>query len=343
MKIGYVAYSADLSQPADRRRFPYYAARREIEFELADPDRAYDVVVVTPRADLQAWSRYRPGKSKLVYDMVDSYLEIPRADPKALLRGPAKFVAGEARQPFFSYRRSIERILERADAATVATPEQAAAAKPYCANTHPILDFQTAMVRRRKTDYGAGEPLHLVWEGLGENVRWFSEIAPALREVARRRPLVLHLITAIEYGQFLQRFWRRQTSRVASRHFPDVRIYQWSEQMVAPIATACDLAVIPLPLDRPLERAKPESKLVSFWRMALPTVVSSTAAYMRTMRAAGQDLHCSNQHEWTTTVLDLADDENARSRAGQDGRAFAEEQYGDGPLMAAWDRVFESL
>lgn len=87
MRIGYAPYSADLRQPADRRRFPFHAARRRIEFELADPREAYDVVVGTPRADLGAWSRYRPGRSKVVVDIVDSYLDIPRTDPKALLLG----------------------------------------------------------------------------------------------------------------------------------------------------------------------------------------------------------------------------------------------------------------
>ncbi|MGI8873778.1 MAG: hypothetical protein ACR2KP_05530 [Egibacteraceae bacterium] len=343
MRIGYVPYSADLSRPADRRRFPFYASQRGIDYELASPLEAYDVVIVTPRADLELWSRYRPGRSKLVFDMVDSYLEIPRMNPKAVLRGPAKFLAGEARRPLFSYRRAIERILERADAVTVATPEQAAAAWAFCPNTHPILDFQSGLVRRTKSDFGAGSPVHLVWEGLGENVRWFSEIEVALREVAGSHPLVLHLITAIEYAQFVQRFWRRRTARVASSRFHDVRIYQWSEEMVSVIATACDLAVIPLPLHRPLECGKPESKLVSFWRMGMPTVVSSTPAYARVMRAAGQDLHCADQNEWTATLLRLIGDRNARAQAGDGGRAFAEEHYGDKPLIAAWDRVLASI
>ena len=56
-----------------------------------------------------------------VFDLVDSYLDVPRTDLKALLRGPAKFVAREARQPFFSYRRAIERLLERSDAVTCAS------------------------------------------------------------------------------------------------------------------------------------------------------------------------------------------------------------------------------
>ncbi|MDQ3571808.1 MAG: hypothetical protein M3383_02975, partial [Actinomycetota bacterium] len=291
MRIGYAAYSPDLTQPADRRRFPYYARARGIEFELADPSRQYDVVVVTPRADIRGWSRY-PPPGKIVFDIVDSYLAIPRRDAKSLLRGPAKFAAGEAPHPFFSYRGALEAIARRADAVTCATPEQAAQIAPLCPQVHPILDFHTPIVRRVKQDYRAGSPFNLVWEGLGENARWFELISGALAEVNARHPVTLHLVTAVSYRQLMQRFWRRETACVVARHFDDVRIHPWSEETVAEIATGCDLAVIPLPLDRPLEAGKPESKLVSFWRMGLPVVTSSTPAYERAMAAAGQALHC---------------------------------------------------
>ena len=155
--------------------------------------------------------------------------------------------------------------------------------------------------------------------------------------------MVLHLITAIEYRELAQRFWRRRTSRIAARHFDHVRLYQWSEEMVSVIATACDLAVIPLPLDRPLERGKPESKLVSFWRMGMPTVTSSTPAYMRAMREAGQDLHCDSEGKWAEVLLRLIEDPEEREQAAMAGRAFAEREYGDERLLEAWDRVLESL
>jgi glycosyltransferase involved in cell wall biosynthesis len=343
MRVGYAPYASDLSQPGDRRRFPFYASRRGIEFQVADPSRAYDVVIVTPRADLTRWSAYRPGRSKLVFDMVDSYLDIPRTDPKAILRGPAKFLAGEARHPFFSYRKAIERVLERSDAAVCATPEQTAAVALLCPNVHAILDFVSEVVRGVKEDYRAGSPFHLVWEGLGTNVRWFSQIQGALARVKQRHPLMLHLITHLEYREFVQRFGRRQTSRVAARYFDNVRVYQWSVEMLSVIATACDLAVIPLPLDRPLLRGKPETKLVGFWRMGIPTVASATPAYVRTMRAAGQDLHCPSEEAWVDTLLRLIEDEEARRGAGRRGRAFADRHYGDERLLEAWDRVFESL
>jgi hypothetical protein len=343
MKVGYAPNSPDLRAPADRRRFPYYAERRGIRFELADAGRDYDVVVVTPRADLRVWSRYRPGKAKLVFDIVDSYLAIPRTNPKAILRGPAKFAAGEARHPFFSYRRALEAMMARADVVTCATPEQARAIEPFCANVHPILDFHTRLVRKVKDDYRAESPFHLVWEGLGHNVRWFGEIRHALAEVNRRYPIVLHLITAIEYHELVQRFWRRRTSRIAARYFDRVQLHQWSEEQVSVIATGCDLAVIPLPLDRPLERGKPESKLVSFWRMGLPTVTSSTPAYVRAMREAGQDLYCDSETRWAEVLTGLIEDEEAREETARAGRGFAEREYGDEHLLAAWDRAFDGL
>jgi glycosyltransferase involved in cell wall biosynthesis len=343
MRIGYVPYSRELTQPADRRRFPYYAERRGIEYELAERDEAYDVVVVTPRTDLTAWSGYRPGEAKLVFDIVDSYLDIPATDPKALLRGLAKFAAGESRNPFVTYRGALERILRRADATTCATPEQASTISRLCPNVHPILDFQTRMVTMAKEDYSAGSPFKLVWEGLGENVRWFSEIGDALRTVGARHPLVLHLVTAPRFKQVSQRFWTRDTAKIAARFFDDVVIHQWSEDGVAEVATSCDLALIPLPLDRPLERGKPESKLVSFWRMGMPTVTSSTPAYVRTMNAAGQRFHCTTQAEWTDILLRMVEDDEARERAGRAGRAFAERDYADERLLAAWDGVFSSL
>ena len=113
--------------------------------------------------------------------------------------------------------------------------------------------------------------------------------------------------------------------------------------MVSVIATACDLAVIPLPLDRPLERGKPESKLVSFWRMGMPVVTSATPAYARTMQAAGQHLHCASEAQWVEVLGRLIEDAGARERAGRGGRAFAEREYGDERLLAAWDQVLDSL
>ena len=45
LKIGYVPYLPDLSQPGDRRRFPYFAKRNNVPFEIADKNKESDLKV----------------------------------------------------------------------------------------------------------------------------------------------------------------------------------------------------------------------------------------------------------------------------------------------------------
>ena len=44
LKIGYIPYSHDLSVPGDRRRFPYFAKRHNLQFEIAELNKEYDII-----------------------------------------------------------------------------------------------------------------------------------------------------------------------------------------------------------------------------------------------------------------------------------------------------------
>ena len=112
-RIGYVPLSSNFNLPGDRRRFCYYASKRGINFEIADPSKDYDIVVVTQKGDLSIWSKYRKGKTKVVYDFIDSYLAIPRYDLKGMFRGLAKFAAGESRCLKLNYWKAIENMRQR--------------------------------------------------------------------------------------------------------------------------------------------------------------------------------------------------------------------------------------
>ena len=87
LRIGYAPCSTTFEAPGDRRRFCYYAKKRNIPFEIARPSQAYDIVVVTQTADVSLWRQYPRERAKIIFDFVDSYLAIPRFDLKGLLRG----------------------------------------------------------------------------------------------------------------------------------------------------------------------------------------------------------------------------------------------------------------
>ena len=67
LRIGYSPCSSSLAAPGDRRRFFHYAAQRNLRFEIARPDEAYDIVVLTQAADISLWSRYPRTRGKIIF------------------------------------------------------------------------------------------------------------------------------------------------------------------------------------------------------------------------------------------------------------------------------------
>jgi hypothetical protein len=231
----------------------------------------------------------------------------------------------------------------RADAVVCATEEQRADIIPFCSNVHIILDHHDDLVREVKSEYSAGEVFSFVWEGLPHTLRWFAEIAHVLRAIGRERTVALHLITDPEFSEFAGRFRRRRTVDVARSMFEPVHLHQWNDRMLSHVATGFDLGLIPLSLDQPFTRGKPENKLLLLWRMGIPTVVSATPAYARAMNSAALPMACSTPAEWRTTIERYMDDEALRREAGERGRAFAESYHSSAQLLNRWERVCLSL
>ena len=214
----------------------------------------------------------------------------------------------------------------------------------FCPNNHVILDSYEPLVRSTKTDYSGGEIANLVWQGFPENMRFFGEIREVLKRVQRRRKLSFHIVTNLEYGQYLgRRVRKRRALDVARELLENVYLYEWNEDTCSSIITACDLALIPLPVGKGMEAGKPENKLLLFWRLGMPTVVSATPAYSRTMRECGLAMDCRTATEWEETLLGLLGNEEARRQAGQKGKSFAEKYFGEEKILEQWDALFSSV
>jgi glycosyltransferase involved in cell wall biosynthesis len=344
LRIGYVPASEGLDRPTDRRRFCCYARKRGLAFEIADPSETYDLVVVTASGDISAWSQYGKGKAKVIYEQLDAYLATPALSAKGLLRGVAKYAVGQNRRLLLNYSEGLREMCRRADAVICTTVEQRKEIQQYCGNVHVILDFQGDAVRSIKRDYSAGEILHFVWEGLPENMRFLWEIRDVLREIRKKKKIALHVVTALRYGKYLHgRVSQQRTEDEARKIFDPVFVYAWHEQTCSAVCAACDIALIPIPLDDAFAAGKAENKLLFFWRVGVPTIVSATNAYTRTMQQCGLSMACQTSTEWRSVLEQYMDDERARREAGERGKAFAERQYGEEKLLAQWDYLFESV
>jgi glycosyltransferase involved in cell wall biosynthesis len=344
LRVGYVPYDRTLQMPGDRYRFCYYAKKRNIAFEIADPAEQYDLLVVSSGADLSVWRRYRKGKARIVFQYINSYLSEGFGSPKRVFRGLAKFLVRQNRYLLADYCSGIRDMCQLADAVVCTTPQQQQDVSELCANNHVILDSYEPLVRSTKTDYSGGEIANLVWQGFPENMRFFGEIREVLKRVQRSRKLAFHLITHLEYGQYLGRRVRKRRALDVAREFLDnVYLYEWNEDTCSSIITACDLALIPIPLGEAMEAGKPENKLLLFWRLGMPTIVSSTPAYARAMRQCGLAMDCQNEQEWEEILLRFMGNEEVRRHAGQKGKSFAEKYFGAERILEQWDAVFLSL
>jgi glycosyltransferase involved in cell wall biosynthesis len=341
-RIGYSPLSSSFKHPADIRRFVGYAHARNLPFEIARPDERYDLVVLSEIADVTKWSQYQGGK--IVFDFIDSYLAIPRSDPKQFLRGLAWYVNGRHSRLRFDFKGAMQAMCARADAVVCTTDEQKTDIGAFCLNVHIILDIHDNVVRSRKQDYTASAPFNLVWEGLPSNISQLEAIGPVLREISKRRPIVLNIVTDTDRPGAVPGLPRIKSADVAEGVFDNVILHRWDEATLSRIITKCDAAVIPIFTSDPLTRGKPGNKLALLWRMGMPVVTSATPAYGRMQNSAGLGyLACDGSADWTMALDRLMTDEAARREAGDRAYAFVTENLQTARLLTQWDNVFSSL
>ncbi len=343
MRIGYAPISHSLDSPGDRRRFIHYANKRSLRYEIADPLKKYDLVVITQNADLSIWSQYDRDTTKIVYDLIDSYLAIPKTNIKGWLRGLAKYFSGRSRRLQINHWKAISGMCSRADAVVCSTKEQQAEITRFCSNVHIVLDSHTSVARKIKTNYRSHRPFRLVWEGLPHTLGGLKVLVRVLETLREHYPVELHLVTDSFYKRFLGKYYEVNTLAAVQKYLPSVHFHEWNEDSFADIICSCDLAVIPLNLNDPFAAGKPENKLLLLWRMAMPVVTSASPAYMRAMHAAGMNYAAKDGADWVDILSHLIRDEAARRQAGIMGKAYVESEFSETTLLTRWDSVFESL
>jgi glycosyltransferase involved in cell wall biosynthesis len=151
------------------------------------------------------------------------------------------------------------------------------------------------------------------------------------------------VVTNPDSPKWLGRFGRRDTRAELAKVYPGAVFHEWKDATFAQYVTACDLAIIPLDLDDPFARGKPENKLLLFWRVGLPVVASASPAYVRAMGAAGLSLTCRTIDEWVPVLESLMADEARRTRAAEAGHSFVLRDHSEQRLLEKWDRVMTSV
>lgn len=347
LSIGYAPYTSDFSSSGDRRRFVYYANSREIDFEIAKPENEYDIVFVTHGADITVWSKYDKSKAVIVYELVDSYLATPVLSFYGLFRGLAKYLSGKHKYCQLNEKKSIESMCRRADIVICSTEEQQNYIRRYCDDVRIILDVKSEYHNHRMTLQPElkNNVLNIAWEGVPHNIKSFAVIRDALSILSKQYQINLHIVTALKYKKYMNKYVTKHAINEVKKYIDinNVYLYQWNELTVSHISSACDFAVIPINSNDTMDNGKPEDKLLIFWLMGLPAVVSETPAHLRAMKGAGVSMACSSTNDWVSTIKDIADNKTKRIQSAEKGFAYASRVNSEEATMSLWDDLFEDI
>lgn len=342
VRIGYVPISKNFNSPGDKRRFIYYANNRNLNFEIADYSKEYDLVVITQNSDLSIWKDYDKGNAKVIYDFIDSYLAIPKYNVKGMLRGVAKYFSGQSKYLIFNHWKAIGDMCSRADAVICSTQEQRNDISKFCSNVHIILDAHMNVASACKSSYSSQGPFRLIWEGLPQTIDSLESIVPAINYLSKKTPIELHILTDASFNRYIGKYGKTDTFKIVQKLFKNAIFHEWDEKTFANYVCSCDLAIIPLSLSDPFAAGKPENKLLLFWRIGMPVVASATPAYVRAMKLAGMDYTVKHNSDWVKILSDLIANPIARHEAGLLGKSYVEKNFSEKILMDQWDGVLES-
>ncbi|HYI41919.1 MAG TPA: hypothetical protein VE053_16545 [Allosphingosinicella sp.] len=343
-RIGYGGYSRDFSRPGDRRRFSAYARQRGLTYEYPDLKRDYDLVVVTQNADLTGWTerkRREGDRLRLVVDLVDPYFQQKRLDER-LLKGIGRYLEGRDSRLSTDFRRTLQDVCRAADGVLCSTTEQRETILDYNPNVEISFDWFDDELGAPKRDFRRDGRLRLVWEGQAGTLRSIQVLRGPLN--ALKDKVELHVVTDASVPRWYGRLGTLPATELLAGIECPIRLSLWQKETFSGHITAADLAVIPMDFSHPMFAQKPENKLVLLWKLGMPVLAGPTPAYRRAMAAAGLDMICETERDWTERLAALAeapaDDLAQLARRGHDHALGA---YSEDAFRAPFDRIFSSF
>ena len=342
IKIGYIPYLPDLSQPADRRRFPFFAQANHIHFDIADHNKTYDIILLTAFADLSQWLAYKkkhPG-TKFIFEMVDSLI-FSQSLFDTLFKGIGKYILGKESALHLDYKSNLIEWIKVADLVICSSTDIKEILMPWNSNVIVSLDYMQNEVKTSKMDYNINGKMKLVWEGQGvvfQQMLHFKELFKRINSFCE-----LHVITDEQYpklGGLVKRDITSITRQLPIKTF----FHKWEIYKNFELLIEYDCGIIPLDNTNSMVWHKPANKLISFSFAGMPTVVSNTPAYVEFMDRAGTELYCADIDQWVNKLKEVYEmTAEQRKEIASMNFLYVNKNYSNNALHQAWYEIFVRL
>jgi glycosyltransferase involved in cell wall biosynthesis len=284
---------------------------------LFSAHRDADVVVLQKKLPtlVDGWA-WRTCRAPLVFDYDDA---IPfRQEPRG---GSYESV---------TRRRRFDRACALADAFTCGNDYLAslcnAPGKPLLVAPSPVpLDVP------RVSSADRPGPSRVGWIGAPGNLDSLRAIAPALREISRRRDLVLVVISETGFDETAS-----EMEGVLVEHVPWALASQ--ERAIADL----DVGIMPLD-DSPWSRGKCAYKLLQYMAAGLPTVASPVGMNAQVVTHEENGLLAASRDDWVAALEALLSDPTLRARLGMAGRETVERRFSYPHQARRWYDFLEQV
>ena len=346
LKIGYWPLSQKLNSAGDRRRLVFWAQARG-HVIITDLSQKVDVIVASENSDFNS-SYFFKKRVPIIFDLVDAYLS-PLSLSDDLARGIAKRLSGQITGGIRPFSHHVKDFCSNSDAVICSSIEQKEIIERYNTNTHVILDShdEIPFIDVLKTRTSDSSRHRILWEGQPATIRGVKNISPALLELTKTLSLNFDFVTDEKYYRLLNKYIERNTSNLLKKDLSQianlVKIIPWNIKNLVECASGSEVAMIPIDLSIPMQKLKPENRLLIMWRLGLPCLTSPSPAYVRVANSAGVTAACNNLQEWIENFNQLLTDPNHAKNEILAGQNYLSENHNETILLNKWDLAFESV
>ena len=346
LSIGYWPLAESLNSAGDRRRLVFWATARGHKI-TTDLTQNVDVIVASENADFNS-PFFSQNRIPVIFDLIDAYLS-PLNLYDDFARGFAKKLSGQISGNVKPFSHHIRNFCMNSSAVVCSSIEQEEVIKGYNTNTHVILDSheEIAFNYPELSKIGKAEVRRILWEGQPATIRGAKQISSVLYQLSITNNLLFNFITDEKYYQILNRYIKKDTLQLLKRDLNQVEslvnVVPWTPLNLNKFALESDVAMIPIDLSSPMQRLKPENRLLIMWRLGLPCLTSPSPAYIRVAMKAGVSATCANLEDWLRNfnrILNNPDFSHNEIIRGQD---YLRENHNKLSLLKKWDIAFESV
>ena len=346
LKIGYWPLSDSLLAAGDRRRLVFWANARGHEI-VRDLNEKVDVIVASENSDFNS-TFFSQKSTPIVFDLVDAYLS-PLNPYDDFARGFAKRLSGQISGTVKPFSHHVKNFCEVSSAVICSSPEQAELIAIHNANTHVILDShdEIAFIEPSQSKTTNLNRQKILWEGQPATIRGVKGIYSVLTPLTKTKNLALDFVTDESYFRFLNKFLQRSTLKMLNRDLSliaeRINVIPWTSSNLVEAAQTSTVAMIPIDLSVPMQKLKPENRLLIMWRLGLPCLTSPSPAYVRVARKAGVNAICNTLNEWAENFDRILNDPEFAKSENLAGQSYLQENHNRTQLLKKWDAAFESV